>query len=294
MTRFLFLATLTVACTAHGELSPNDLASSSLGPPLPETLGLTVGPIVPGADVTVTVSGAQPGATVRLITGTAAGAGPCPSALGGDCVGITTPTLIRRPAVASSSGDARWTIPVPSMLEAGDSLWLQGLEVAGAASVASEPTLVFAGPIEVDTFEVFEVTGGAMSSLTNGTQFEYRCLTNGCAPRIPNNSQLQVDGTIDATVADVPVLVTFSNGFGPRTFSTTTNAQGAYTLQFTPTSPATQTRHQVGTFLHQASVAEIRVEVDLPGSSTTLTQPVTQFLSLGPGSTTCSVRVCPP
>jgi len=71
------------------------------------------------------VRGVEPGATVRLVQGRTAGAGPCPSYLFGGCLDITSPRLLAS-ATADGDGVANLTVTASAAL-AGRTVWVQAV-----------------------------------------------------------------------------------------------------------------------------------------------------------------------
>lgn len=104
---------------------------------VPTDLLLVAGFPVQGSAVTLEVLNAPPGATVAFAGSLAGpGSGPCPPALGGVCVGLTSPILLGT-ASASAGGRATLAVTVPAGVPLGDA-WAQAFVVAGAASQATE------------------------------------------------------------------------------------------------------------------------------------------------------------
>jgi hypothetical protein len=98
------------------------------------------GIVVAGQSQTCTISGALPGEVVHLLAGRrGAGAGPCPAAAGGACLGIRAPFVALATEVADAAGMAQITFSVPSGLQ-GATLGLQAgvLRTPAALSNAEE------------------------------------------------------------------------------------------------------------------------------------------------------------
>lgn len=91
--------------------------------------------LVVGAANTFTVTGPlAPGERVYLLGSRSAGAGPCPAALGGACLGLLPPVRILAEAeYDGSSASPAWT--VPANLGAGRSLSFQAVVVRGLSGV---------------------------------------------------------------------------------------------------------------------------------------------------------------
>lgn len=91
-------------------------ATSSPLPPPGQLPWLTLSPFTPGADLTITVEGADPGETVYLLLGDeeAVDGGPCPDALAGGCVDIRGNARLFLQATADADGVLSTTLgPIP-------------------------------------------------------------------------------------------------------------------------------------------------------------------------------------
>jgi hypothetical protein len=99
---------LLVACAPPG---PSHLLQS----PPPDPLTLDVSAMVRGADVVWEIEGAAPGAEVLLILSpNGIGPGPCPTALGGACLGIRAPVTVMGTFTADATGAVRVQRPIPA------------------------------------------------------------------------------------------------------------------------------------------------------------------------------------
>jgi hypothetical protein len=114
-----------------------------LSPPAPQasgfrgaqTLTLEVDPLTLDFPATLTATGAVPGDEVVFVLGDALGAGPCPSVLGGLCLGVTAPAVVGR-AIADTDGVGRLTLSLDAGLGIRD-VALQAVVVDGADSSTS-------------------------------------------------------------------------------------------------------------------------------------------------------------
>ncbi|MGC6492411.1 MAG: matrixin family metalloprotease [Myxococcota bacterium] len=92
--------------------------------------------LVVGQPATVMASGVDPGRTVYFIyTFSGEGAGVCPPALGGECVGLVNPIGFAGSAVANSAGEAGISLNPPASL-AGLTVSFQAVDVYGASTPA--------------------------------------------------------------------------------------------------------------------------------------------------------------
>lgn len=103
--------------------------------PLPVQMALSVPAVVPGDTVFVSVSGADPGASVKLLRGSAGGM-TCPAVLGGGCVSLGSASILAS-ANANAVGEAAFAIVVPVSVPVGVNLDLQAV-VGGANAYASD------------------------------------------------------------------------------------------------------------------------------------------------------------
>lgn len=135
------LALVLAGCASAPE------ASSELPMPPPATdLAVSVPDLVPDSEVLVLVDGAPAGAEVFLAVSHKAGAGPCPSALQGGCLGIRKPQLLGS-VVADGVGHAEHPVAVPAGLTLGDTLWFQAATTAPDAHL-SEPVAGYVVPVD--------------------------------------------------------------------------------------------------------------------------------------------------
>ncbi len=82
----------------------------------------------PGVTTSLSVSGARPRAPVTLFGGThGTGAGPCPAALRGACLGILGPVRALATAQTNGAGNAVFTLTVPAFLD-GQVVSLQAIQ----------------------------------------------------------------------------------------------------------------------------------------------------------------------
>lgn len=98
------------------------------------SLAVDVAYAIPGQQALVHATGAAPGATIQFAASTRQGAGPCPPALGGACLGLLSAVRLGA-ATATSRGDAWLLVNVPSTLAVGTVLHFQAFD--GAGGIAS-------------------------------------------------------------------------------------------------------------------------------------------------------------
>ena len=100
---------------------------------------LFLSPLLGGEVASFTVQGATPGSEIRLaasLRGT--GAGPCPQAFGGQCLGIESPIILGSTS-ADALGEAVFNVRMPARFE-GRTPFFQAIEVDGADTQLSPPT----------------------------------------------------------------------------------------------------------------------------------------------------------
>lgn len=155
MIRYLPLALALVGCAAPPDAPTLDavFADSDAPPPasdlrtvlLMEPVALTW-----GQPSTIEVSGAAPGEQVGVVASLAGpGVGPCPPALGGLCLGVSSPIPVGV-ATADAFGVARITTTPPACAPLGTPLWLQAGVARGVLSELS--SVVSASPPDESTF----------------------------------------------------------------------------------------------------------------------------------------------
>ncbi len=128
------LALSVLACT-EAELTP----MASQVPPPSSSLVLQMDPLVPGASVAISVSGAAPGQLVEIVRSTGGlGAGGCPPFLGGNCMDILPAYTLTLSGVANSLGVASWVVPSFPALPPLD-LYFQAVVRDGGNSNESNP-----------------------------------------------------------------------------------------------------------------------------------------------------------
>ncbi|MCB9681806.1 MAG: hypothetical protein H6733_10065 [Alphaproteobacteria bacterium] len=106
--------------------------------PPPVTFDLAVTPVLPGAPVTLSVSGAPPGVTLHLGRGAWVGAGPCLPMLGGGCLDLVAPLGLLGTAPTSAGGALVLAPTAPPSLPWGP-VAFQAVRVAGASTEMSTP-----------------------------------------------------------------------------------------------------------------------------------------------------------
>jgi hypothetical protein len=170
MWRVLMVAGLS-ACVGAAEVVPAEIAPDEAAPP-PTSFSLYA-PVTeaPGATTSLSISGARPRATVTLYGGThGAGAGPCPPALRGGCLGIVGPVRALGTAQANAAGNAVFTLTVPAFLE-GEVVSLQAIYGGRPPGLSDVGTMqvVAPGPSEVSGlvigYDVGPIVGAGISYL---------------------------------------------------------------------------------------------------------------------------------
>jgi len=125
----------------------------------------------PGTTTSLSVSGARPRAAVTLFGGTqGTGAGPCPPALRGGCLGMVGPVRALATAQTNGAGNAVFTLPVPTFLD-GQVVSLQAIQGGrppGLSDVGAMQVLA-PGPSEVSGlvigYDVGPIVGAGISYL---------------------------------------------------------------------------------------------------------------------------------
>jgi hypothetical protein len=112
-----------------------DLATAPLVAQAPPAAALDVGPLVEGAPITLSVSGAPRGATVYFFYARDAGAGPCHPTIPGLCLGLLQPTMLGQ-ATANAAGTASRTLTVPDPLSVATARF-QAVAVSGRTGAVS-------------------------------------------------------------------------------------------------------------------------------------------------------------
>ena len=120
---------------------------SELSDPTPPPLVVSPPILGAGQPNLVFISGALPNTAVYLAVGTGPGAGPCPTPLGGQCLGMTNP-LTLLPGAADAAGNASFTVPLPPTLGCGMQIVLQAIQltVGDALLSAASTTYTVAPP----------------------------------------------------------------------------------------------------------------------------------------------------
>lgn len=186
----------------------------------PPALALRASNLVAGELVTLTVSGAPPGTVLRFVHSTAGiGAGPCPSALQGQCLGIRGPvTLVPRSVTANGSGTASLSFPVPLPF-GGGAIAIQA--VAPAGGVVSNPVArlvapagtVVGGDADGDGWTVAEGDCADFAATVHpgaydpaGDHFDFDCNDSDLAASAPT------PGTVDVTLDETGGTLVLSDG----------------------------------------------------------------------------------
>ena len=125
-----------------GAPSASESGDERQAPPGDALTLTTSGPFERGASVTLTASGATPGARVHFLVGKH-GEGPCPAALGGECLDVQGPN-IRYLGEGTASGDGVATLPfdvpdsdkIGEVIASGYSPYVQAIQVADPVSLS--------------------------------------------------------------------------------------------------------------------------------------------------------------
>lgn len=128
--RSLLLLPLLAACEVVSTPSP-------VQAPPPPGPHLRVTSLIPGASMTLAVSGFNPSERVHLARGGAVGSGPCLAAAGGLCLDIGGPVSLLTTLTADATGSATRVVNVPSSVPAEALVGLQAVAIRGAGGSAS-------------------------------------------------------------------------------------------------------------------------------------------------------------
>jgi hypothetical protein len=127
--RWFITTCLVFTACAEAEVLPSDAA--------PPWIGIFASDVTPGQRVTIESYGATPGARMVFAASSQMVQGAtCPPALGGVCLDLVQPTILGS-AVADAAGEAQVRTMVPAGVPVGSMVYVQAVEVAGAASIAS-------------------------------------------------------------------------------------------------------------------------------------------------------------
>jgi hypothetical protein len=100
--------------------------------PLPQSMNLTVSPLIPGSQATFQITGAAPNAELLVLrsVGGQVGQGACPPVLGGYCLDITgRPTLFPYYYQADALGQVAFSITLPGRVSLGTEVAFQALDL---------------------------------------------------------------------------------------------------------------------------------------------------------------------
>lgn len=123
-------------CAVEATAPAEAAAVAPLAPPP----AYTPGPALTGASVTHTVQGVTPGTRVWFAFGRQLGTGPCPTLLGGACLGMTDARVLGVD-VADGSGEASVDVLIPSTVPDGVTVHFQvAIEGSGVSAVYSDVT----------------------------------------------------------------------------------------------------------------------------------------------------------
>lgn len=140
--RTLLLPLLLAACAPAGEIDPFSPASPAFEDVLADAegsdvslrapLGLQVGAIAPGQSFTVDVSGLAPGETAYLgYSLNGVGQGPCPPAMGGQCLDMVPPVTALGTQLADQGGVAHFRFVAPAQAQPGLRVTFQAVAIRG-------------------------------------------------------------------------------------------------------------------------------------------------------------------
>lgn len=218
----LVLSVALAACTAEGDL-PDGWLHDEAAQPAPEVdpmfrapLVLSVSGLEWGQTLTVTVSGADPAENVHLLWGVDGdGGGPCPVALGGQCVDVVNPTVITQPADAA--GTAVFTQPLPASGDIFAHYTFQAVAARGAASLLSNTIMDYVDwpappsgtlPLAIlgsGTHDMSLLTAVVLAERADGlrrpTDVEFDNMGGGSLliPNQDDNSMSTIDGAMTAS-----------------------------------------------------------------------------------------------
>lgn len=186
----LLLGVLFLAACAPEPLAPTEATQPALAglevdsvQPPPALFMLHVSdPLVEAGTGTIAVTGADPGADVRVLWGTTPGPGPCAGPL---CADIADPALLYA-WTADASGFASATTALPASVRASDPLVFQAVVVNGASSYKSGIELRIVVPPRcptVDTSDMFfsRIEGLGASNLCLS---DSDCVVGGCSAEV--------------------------------------------------------------------------------------------------------------
>jgi hypothetical protein len=163
LTLTLLLLLTACAVDATEAQQPNESLIATAQAPLPQTMVLEdIGVVFAGTTVQLALTGATPGATLRLArTDGAFGVGNCPPLLGGACLDITPGTtgyVLAGTAIADTTGAASFELTIPGGVTYAEAV-LQAVDVgAGTGSNPIEVFGVCSGP-EAGVTEIFDCNG---------------------------------------------------------------------------------------------------------------------------------------
>ncbi len=142
MKRFTLVAILMVGCSPADQHLGGWTSVGSLDDVAPNpdpgmrrgAITLTSDPIIPGDDVTYTVTGAGPGETIHIARSTVGlGAGPCFGTQDGLCLDILPPVDLQASMVADSFGTGTITQTIPERVPIGADVWFQAVVPRGSS-----------------------------------------------------------------------------------------------------------------------------------------------------------------
>lgn len=130
--RLVMLLCGLMACEADEAQEAWFDREAQAGPPLYE---LVVSQMVGGQTARLSAAPVPPGSTVHFALSTRGpGPGPCPPALGGQCLGVMAPTQLGS-AVANSDGLALLQVRVPGSVRDGLATWSQAVTITTIGQV---------------------------------------------------------------------------------------------------------------------------------------------------------------
>lgn len=179
--RLLFLPFLpVVACQPYGaDTLPYSTLDAPVFPPPPFAMTLRATNIAPGAPITFTADGANPGDKVWFVRGTTVGQGPCPPAINGLCLDVVQPRPLAF-AYADATGRATLSVTASASLPIGVTAAIQAIQIAGTP-YASQPLAVVSGqPSRLPgphPNEASEITAWEIQPSTRTSHYSPQCTT---------------------------------------------------------------------------------------------------------------------
>jgi hypothetical protein len=145
---FAVAAIALTGCAVEDQAVDADMLAASQAP-IPQLFDLSVDRVWGGNVSTFTIEGGPPNGNVRLVRAVrgAAGVGPCPPPLNGECLDINGPggvQLTGGTISLNANGQAQFTVNIPAGVQDGVNVAFQA--VAPAAGAGSNPFEIVTGP----------------------------------------------------------------------------------------------------------------------------------------------------